>query len=102
MNRPCAEPGCPNIGNWNRGRCPTHQRAKDQARGTTTQRGYGSTHQQLRAALQRKMNQGHTYQCWRCGNDIDPEHWQLGHDDINRDVYRGPECVPCNTATSTR
>lgn len=48
------------------------------------------------------MNAGETFDCWRCTDPIDPEHWHLGHDDDDRSQYRGPECVPCNTATSGR
>ncbi|MBK6556280.1 MAG: hypothetical protein IPG16_03340 [Comamonadaceae bacterium] len=48
------------------------------------------------------MDRGETFTCWRCGDDIDPEHWHLGHDDYDRTVYRGPECIPCNTATRGR
>lgn len=48
------------------------------------------------------MNRGEAFTCWRCDDPIDPEHWHLGHDDHDRDVYRGPECVTCNTATAGR
>ena len=98
--RPCAEPGCPTITDATR--CPTHTRARDRARGTRQERGYGAAHDRLRADYQRRMDRGETFECWRCGDDIDPERWHLGHDDYDRTVYRGPECVPCNTATRGR
>lgn len=98
--RPCIEPGCPII--TEASRCPTHERARDTARGTRQQRGYDSRHAHVRADYQHRMDRGETFTCWRCGDDIDPEHWHLGHDDYDRSVYRGPECVPCNTATSGR
>ena len=100
--RVCAEPGCPMLTRSTR--CRDHERARDKARGTTTERGYGSTHQRIRAHLQRRMDAGETFTCWRpgCERPIDPTDWHLGHDDHDRTLYRGPECVPCNTATSSR
>ena len=100
--RVCIEDGCPAL---TRGtRCGEHERARDKARGTTTQRGYGSRHVKLRATYQASMDAGETYTCWRpeCGRAIDPEHWQLGHDDHDRSQYRGPECPSCNLATASR
>lgn len=38
----CTVPGCPALTAG--GRCPEHQRAADQARGTAAQRGYGRQH----------------------------------------------------------
>ena len=92
---------CPRIitaGN----RCTEHTRAKDRQRGTRQARGYGATHDRLRAHYQGRMDRGETFDCWRCGGPIDPKLWHLGHDDHDRAKYRGPECVPCNTATSGR
>jgi hypothetical protein len=93
----CLEPGCPAL--TDQTRCPTHTRAKDRARGTSTERGYGSAHQRLRREYELRMRAGEVFHCWRCGAEIDPDAWHLGHDDHDRSVYRGPECVPCNTAT---
>jgi len=98
--RPCIEPDCPTL--TQSSRCPKHERARDKARGTRQTRGYSAHHNRTRADYQRRMDHGQTYTCWRCGDDIDPEHWHLGHDDHDRTAYRGPECVPCNTATRGR
>jgi len=67
-------------------------------RRTTTQRGYGHHHQQLRAAWQKRINAGEHITCWRpdCNNPITGTNWDLGHDDHDRSKYRGPECIPCN------
>ena len=98
--RPCIEVGCPTV--TDRTRCPEHERARDKARGTRQARGYDSAHDRLRADYQRRMSAGERFTCWRCGDPIDPTSWHLGHDDHDRSVYRGPECVGCNTATSGR
>lgn len=98
--RVCPEPGCPEL--VDKGRCKDHRRQREQQRGTRQQRGYDATHDTLRAEFQRRMDAGHRFNCWRCTKPIDPTHWHLGHDDHNRTVYRGPECVPCNLATAGR
>lgn len=96
--RPCLNCGTPTNGT----RCPRCARAREKARGTRQQRGYDQAHQNIRAWYQRRMREGHTYTCWRCNQPIDPTAWMLGHCDTNRDLYHGPECIPCNTATSGR
>jgi hypothetical protein len=69
---------------------------------TTTARGYGRAHQLLRRRLAREVATGLGV-CWRCGQPIDPgEPWDLGHDDIDRRRYRGPEHARCNRATWRR
>ena len=83
-------------------RCPEHRLAKNRARGTRAQQGYGPGHRKLRNAYARRMAAGETFTCWRCGATINPDAWHLGHDDNDRSIYRGPECIPCNLATSTR
>lgn len=83
-------------------RCTTCARRKDKARGTRQARGYDSAHNKLRAAYQRRMNRGETFTCWRCGATINPAAWHLGHDDHDRSRWNGPECIPCNLATSGR
>jgi len=98
--RVCIEAGCPAL---TRGtRCPPHKRARDAARGTRQARGYDAAHDALRADWQRRMNNGERVTCWRHGEPIDPSNWHLGHCDINRGVYHGPECVSGNSATSGR
>lgn len=100
--RVCAEDGCPALGHWTR--CPTHTRQRDRARGSASARGYGSAHRQLRATYQRRMDAGERFTCWRpaCGKPIDPNHWTLGHCDLDRSRYHGPECPACDYATSGR
>lgn len=100
--RVCLEPDCPELIDVGNSRCIKHERARDKARGTSTERGYDASHQRLRAWWQRKLDKGETIKCWRCDDPINPTAWHLGHDDHDRTVYRGPECVRCNTATASR
>jgi hypothetical protein len=38
--------------------------------------------------------------CARCGERIEPgEPWDLGHDDVDRSRYTGPEHRRCNRST---
>jgi hypothetical protein len=57
----------------------------------TVARGYGHLHQKLRAEWAPRVAAGRV-NCWRCGRLIRPgEPWDLGHDDNDRTLYRGPE-----------
>ena len=96
--------GCPAIipSSAYKGRCPDCARQADRARGTKTERGYGSEFNAERRTWQSRMNQGLRVTCWRCGDLLDPEHWHLGHDDDDRGVIRGPECPPCNLSAAGR
>lgn len=69
--------------------------------GRTTARGYGTKHQRRRRQLAAKVERGEVT-CWRCGRLIAPgEPWDLGHDDRDRTVTRGPEHRACNRATAS-
>ena len=99
----CLEPGCGSL--TKRTRCRDHERAKDKARGTRAERGYGAEHEALAREYQQRMDQGERFTCWRCDKPLGARRgidWQLGHDDQDRSKYRGPECPPCNLATSGR
>lgn len=96
----CSESGCPEI--QTESRCPAHTRARDQARGTRAERGYGAEHDALRAKWAPRVALG-IVRCWRCGDLLMPhEPFDLGHDDHDRTQYRGPEHVACNRATAGR
>jgi hypothetical protein len=65
-------------------------------------RGYGWTHRQIRESFKRAVAAGVCY-CTRCGEWIDPaEPWDVGHDDVDRSLYSGPEHRRCNRATNGR
>ena len=91
----CLEPGCPTLGRWKRGRCPTHDRARDKARGTRQARGYDADHDRTRASIQARIDAGEDVRCWRCKTRLAGRSWHLDHDD-DRARYRGPACIPCN------
>jgi len=80
------------------------------ARPTTAERGYGHAHQKLRRREARKVAAGLAH-CWRCLSEGKSEEeawiapdadWDLGHDDKDRSIYRGPEHAACNRRTSSR
>jgi 5-methylcytosine-specific restriction protein A len=50
--KPCSVPGCPEIIEPGRSRCPAHDRQADRDRGTAAERGYNSRgHQRFRQAV---------------------------------------------------
>jgi hypothetical protein len=68
----------------------------------TTLAGYGTAHQRLRAHIKVAVDSGRA-KCWRCGKPIHPgQPWDLGHDDHDRNIYRGAEHRHCNRATAGR
>lgn len=101
--RPCLEDGCPRPVPRGTTRCPAHARARDRARGTRQARGYGRDHDRLRRALAPLVDTGRAT-CWRCGLPIAPgEPWDLGHDDHDRTITRGPEhAYTCNRSAAGR
>lgn len=82
-------------------RCPTCQRQHERARGTRQQRGYDTHHDRERARWATRQAAGETLTCWRCGLPITGP-FDLGHDDTDRSIHRGPEHPACNRATATR
>ncbi|GAB2613649.1 hypothetical protein GCM10027067_26510 [Pseudactinotalea suaedae] len=95
---PCMDCGRPGV----RSRCDACARGRSRARGTTTQRGYGSTHRRLREEWRPLVEAGEV-RCARCDEYILPdEEWDLGHSD-NRMEYNGPEhSRVCNRAEAGR
>lgn len=97
---PCAEPGCPTAVPHGTSRCPDHQRARDKARGSRQQRGYGAAHDRLRATLATHLAAGHTIPCARCGAPIGHgDDWHLDHTDDRAD-WLGPSCALCNLSAA--
>jgi len=82
-------------------RCDTCRTNADKARGTTTQRGYGTQHQQLRATWEPTVKAGNAV-CPKCHQPIKPtDTWDMGHN-ADRTGYIGPEHAKCNRATRSR
>lgn len=63
---------------------------------TTTQRGYGRTHQILRERWKRLLKHEGELPCTRCGKAVHPEdQWELDHTD-DRTAYLGIAHASCN------
>lgn len=91
--RVCSEPGCPIL--VKTGRCPSHRRAADRARGTRQQRGYDADHDHERARWKPIVERGET-RCARCNLVIKlGEPWALDHNE-DRTAYLGPSHADCN------
>lgn len=90
----CAVPGCPTISEQSR--CPEHRRPNSNAR------GYGHAHRTQAQAWRARVAAGEHVTCWRCGQPItDPTDLDLGHDDLDRSITRGPEhAAACNRSTA--
>lgn len=98
--RICPKPGCPKpaAGRY----CEQHNREYEQARGTSTARGYDQAHRARRAAWATHVSRG-LVTCWRCGQPIEAgAPWDLGHDDHDRNITRGPEHATCNRSAAGR
>jgi len=48
-----------------------------------------------RAVVKRQV-EACTAHCWRCGRQLVPGHWHLGHSDTDRTRIMGGECATCN------
>ena len=78
------------------------KRERERDRPHSSARGYGHEHRKRRKAWKERVEAGGV-SCWRCGNPIPPgSPFDLGHDDVDRREYRGPEHPKCNRATSGR
>lgn len=81
---------------------PQSKKPKNRSKASTTARGYGSAHQRERRRWAAVVDAGNAY-CWRCGGHIPPaSRWDLGHDDHDRTIYRGPEHTGCNRSAGAR
>lgn len=98
--RICPKPGCPHVavGRY----CPQHNREYEAKRGSYYQRSGGAEFAAKRKAAAQQVEAGGV-NCWRCGHPIMPgEPFDLGHDDNNRSIIRGPEHPRCNRSAAGR
>lgn len=58
----CAQPGCPALVHGSKARCPTHERRRDQERGSATARGYDARWRAARLQYLKKHSL-----CVQCG-----------------------------------
>lgn len=95
--RRCPHPGCPALIPHPGPRyCQVHSREREQQRGYSTARGYDRRYRAARAWAARLVEAGQAV-CWRCGKPIKAdEPFDLGHDDGDRSIIRGPEHRFCN------
>jgi len=64
--------------------------------------GYGAMHRRIREGWLPRVRAGGVL-CARCNLPIEPdEPWDIGHDDVDRRRYWGPEHRACNRATAGR
>lgn len=80
----CAVAGCPELTTTTY--CDTCGKAKDRARGTTTQRGYGAAHQATKAAL---LPDAYGTPCTYCGERMWPHQNLVLDHTADRSGYRG-------------
>lgn len=97
---PCADCATPVQAGVSR--CPACTRARDKARGSTAQRGYGQKHRSERQRWQKLIDMGAPVDCARCGTRILPgAAWHLDHA-ADRTQYLGPSCAHCNLSAAGR
>jgi hypothetical protein len=74
------------------------QRSRRSSRPSSSQRGYDALYRRERKRIAPQVATG-TVRCWRCGKLIAAgASWDLGHDDRDRSIIRGPEHSACNRA----
>lgn len=97
----CTDPGCDTLIPAGDGpHCPDHR--PPDPRPSAHRRGYDTAHRNQRATWAPRVATG-TVPCWRCGHLIKPdEPWDLGHDDHDRTITRGPEHRRCNRSAAGR
>lgn len=73
-----------------------HRKNRDTAAERARQRKYDSPEHRTTRAYYAPLVAAGLVRCWRCGARLVPGRWQLGHDDDDPSITRGPECTPCN------
>jgi hypothetical protein len=82
-----------------------HRRPRSGAAHAQRQREYATpAYRAAGRTAERTVRTGYAC-CWRCGGRIPPDarrglDWQLGHDDHDRRIIRGPEHTKCNLSAA--
>lgn len=98
--RICGRPGCPKP--VAKRYCTQHDAEYEAKRGTKKERGYGADFWAARRYWVDEVNRGGVA-CWRCKKPLQPgQSFDLGHDDDDRSIIRGPECPRCNRSAGGR
>lgn len=98
--RRCSGVGCPRLIYAGKRYCAEHQREYDERRGSPKARGYDAPYHRARARAKRLVDSGRAV-CWRCGKPIAKgAPFDLGHDDHDRSIIRGPEHPQCNRSAA--
>ena len=98
--RPCPKPHCPEPTPPGQRYCDEHLAAYELGRGSKAERGYGRNFQAERRQLANQLKIG-PLKCWRCLKPINPgQAFDLGHDDNDRSIIRGPEHQSCNRSAA--
>ena len=101
--RRCPASYCPTLIPDGERYCAKHQAEYEAKRGNARARGYGSSHERLRARVARAIAEGRLVACARCGYAIrQGDAWHLDHDDNDRSRYVGASHASCNTAAGGR
>lgn len=96
-SRVCPVVGCPVLTTG--GRCATHRRQVDRARGSRQARGYDRDHELLRKQWAPRVATG-TVACARCSRTIRAgQAWHLDHKN-DRTGYLGPSHDSCNLSAA--
>jgi hypothetical protein len=85
-------------------RARERERLRKRTRPTPKERGYGQQFKREHKRVEKIVKAGNTV-CARCGEPIrvvdgKPEPWDLGHNDVDRSQFSGPEHRGCNRATA--
>lgn len=88
--KPCAHPTCPELVRPPASRCPDHERDRDRARGTATERGYDHRwREEARRYKDKRRAEGTDY-CDHCGRGEDELDRPLEVDHIDGLGPNGP------------